>query len=205
MSMIYLPWGVLIGLIVAAPVGPVNIICIRRALSRGAMNGFVVGMGAAAADGLFGAIAAFGLTSVTLILQQTNGWIEIIGGLILLGVSVFLWRTHPHLDNVKDSYRDRFRAALGTFLLTMTNPMTILGFVAIFASLGLGGMGQNYANALLITLGIFLGSTLWWAIISRGAGRLKRRLTDKHLSRINRISAVIVGGFGLYALLHNFF
>lgn len=203
MSLIYLIWGILIGLIMAAPIGPVNIICIRRAMTKGPMNSFVVGLGAAVADGFFGSLAAFGLAGLTQILKEINGWIEIVGASVLILIAVNLWLSHPHADDIKDTYKDRFKAAFGTFLLTMTNPLTVLGFVAIFISLGLGNMGDNYLNATLISLGILLGSSLWWALLSVGAARIANKLSDNHLEKINKISAAIIFCFGSLALIKN--
>ncbi|HPF46020.1 MAG: LysE family transporter [Alphaproteobacteria bacterium] len=203
MSLIYLPWGIFIGLIMAAPIGPVNIICIRRALTMGSMNGFVVGLGAALADGFFGALAAFGLAGLTRVLNDFNGWIEIVGGTVVIIIGARLWFSHPHVAEVNDSYKDRFKAAIGTFLLTMTNPLTVLGFVAVFVSLGLGNMGNNYLNATAVSVGILLGSTLWWAMLSIGAGKISKKLTDEHLEKVNKISAVIIIIFGLIAIFKN--
>jgi threonine/homoserine/homoserine lactone efflux protein len=97
MSLIYLPWGILIGLIMAAPLGPVNVICLRRAITRGPMNGFVVGLGAALGDAIFGTMAAFGFVSVTTLLDVFDGWVEIVGGLVLVVIGVNLWFSHPTL------------------------------------------------------------------------------------------------------------
>ncbi len=204
MSFIYLPWGILIGLIMAAPLGPVNIICIRRAINKGPVNGFVVGLGATVADGMFGTMAAFGLLSVTKILEDINGWIEVVGGLVLIVVAIKLWFSHPHVDDVRDTYKDRIKAAIGTFFLTVTNPMTIIGFVALFVGLGLGDMGKNYLNAGLISLGIVVGSILWWAILSISAHKISKKLSDNHLANINKVSASFIFVFGVVALGKNF-
>ncbi|MDG1708844.1 MAG: LysE family transporter, partial [Emcibacteraceae bacterium] len=192
-----------IGLIMAAPIGPVNIICIRRALTKGPMNGFTVGLGAAIADGFFGAVAAFGLAGLTNFIEEFNGWIEVIGGVALLAIALKLWFSHPHAEDVKDSYKDRFKAACGTFLLTMTNPLTVLGFVAIFVGLGLGEMGHDLMNATLISVGIFIGSCLWWAIVSFGSVKITNGFSDKGLEKVNHFSAFIILIFGLYAILKN--
>lgn len=204
MVLTYLFWGIAIGLMVAIPLGPVNLICIRRSLNYSSMNGFVVGMGAAVADTIFGAIAAFGLTSVMKEVERVNGWIEIVGGVVLIAVSINLWSKHPHLSDVKDSVRDRLKGAIGAFMLTIVNPMTILGFVALFVALGLGDMGGEFNNALLVVIGVFIGSGLWWATLSRIAGHMKNRLSDDHLVMINRVSAAIVALCGLWALQKGF-
>jgi threonine/homoserine/homoserine lactone efflux protein len=205
MSFIYLPWGILIGLIMAAPIGPVNIICIRRAMTKGPANGYFVGQGAALADGFFGALAAFGLTGMTQLINTYNGLIQIIGAVALIIIGIKLWLSHPHVDDVDDTFSDPLKAATGTFLLTLTNPLTILGFVAIFVGLGFGDMGDKLINATLISTGILLGSSLWWGIVSFGAARLSRNLSDRHLENINKVSAGILFLFAIIALIKNIF
>ena len=128
MALIYIFWGAAIGLLVAAPVGPVNVICIRRTIAFGPSSGFIVGLGAAVADTIFGGVAAFGLSSVTALLVKTNGWFELIGGLIMLVIGFDVWRTHPHMSDAKETPRGLYQAAFTTFLLTISNPLTILGF-----------------------------------------------------------------------------
>lgn len=205
MSFVYLPWGILIGLIMAAPIGPVNIICIRRAMTKGPVNGYVVGQGAALADGMFGALAAFGLTGLTQVINTYNGLIQIVGAIALVGIGIKLWFSHPHVDDVEDTFKDRMKAAAGTFLLTLTNPLTVLGFVAIFVGLGFGDMGDNLINAALISLGILIGSSLWWGIISFCSASVSNKLADHHLEKINKLSAVVLFIFAAVALGRNFF
>ncbi|PCJ35299.1 MAG: hypothetical protein COA93_03465 [Alphaproteobacteria bacterium] len=199
----YILWGILIGVLVAAPLGPVNLICIRRTLAYSKRNGFTVGLGAAAADTIFGAIAAFGLSSVMGLVDKVDGWFSLVGGSILIILSINLWTKHPHLSDVEDTVRDRLKGAAGAFTLTIMNPMTILGFVALFVALGLQNMEP--INAVAITIGIGLGSSLWWFTITSCAGYMKSRLSDKHLLTINRVSAVIVALCGLWAVSKNLF
>lgn len=204
MPAIYILWGALIGILMAAPLGPVNLICIRRTLAFSKRNGFTVGMGAALADTFFGAVAVFGLSSVMVVVEHYNGWFEIVGGLVLIGVSINLWFKHPHLSDAEDTVRDRLKGALGAFMLTLMNPMTILGFVALFVATGLNHAShQDPLNAILLVAGVFLGSSLWWFTITRGAGYMKNRLSDHHLLTINRVSAVIVALCGVWALGKN--
>ncbi len=203
MPLIYVFTGILIGVVMAAPLGPVNLICIRRTLAYSKRNGFTVGMGAALADTIFGGIAAFGLSSAMGLVNRVDGWLGIVGGGILIAVSINLWTKHPHLSDVKDTVRDRLKGAAGAFTLTIMNPMTILGFVALFVALGFQNMGQEPVNALAITIGIFLGSSLWWFTITACAGYMKGRLSDGHLLVINRVSAVIVALCGFWALAKN--
>jgi threonine/homoserine/homoserine lactone efflux protein len=203
MSSVYLLLGILIGLVMAAPIGPVNIICIRRALTKGPKTGFIVGTGAAVADGFFGALAAFGLAGLTTFIEEFNIWFQVGGGVALIIIATKLWFSHPHVDAIIDTYKDKIKAAIGTFLLTMSNPLTVLGFVAIFMSMGLEKMGNNYFNASFFSVGIFVGSCLWGAIDSHGAAHLGKGVTDKGLEKINHISAIIILFFGLVALVKN--
>ncbi len=203
MSLHYLPWGIVIGLIMAAPVGPVNIICIRRSITKGPLNGYIVGQGAAIADALFGAVAAFGLTGLTQVINNYNGLVQIVGAIALTIIGIKLWMSHPHVDDVEDTFQDRIKAAIGTFFLTMTNPLTVLGFIAIFVGLGLGDMGDSFTNASLISLGILIGSSLWWGVISYGSARLFRSLSDHHLENINKVSAIILFIFAIVTFIRN--
>ncbi len=201
MPVLYIFWGILIGVLVAAPLGPVNLICIRRTLAFSKKNGFIVGLGAAIACTIFGGIAAFGLSSVMGLVNRVNGWFEIIGGIILIIVSINLWTKHPHLEDVEDTIRDRIKGMVGAFTLTIMNPMTILGFLALFVALGFGKLGL--VSSIFLVFGIFLGSALWWVTITQCAGYMKNRLSDKHLLIINRVSAGIVALCGVWALGKN--
>ena len=189
----------------AAPIGPVNVICIRRAMTKGPVNGFVVGQGAAIADGMFGALAAFGLTGLTQLIDTYNGLIQIIGAIALIAIGIKLWFSHPHVDDVKDTFKDKIKAASGTFLLTLANPLTVLGFIAIFVGLGFGDMGDNLINAALISVGILIGSSLWWGIISFCSAKVSNKLGDHHLEKINKFSAGILFIFAAVALGRNIF
>ena len=203
--MLNILWGMLIGLMVAAPLGPVNIICIQRSLSKGAVSAFVVGLGSAAADSIFGALALFSMALVTDFLDQTGSAFKIIGGLIVLGVGIKIFRTHPHLDQDNDSAADRFKGAAAVFILTIMNPMTILAFLAMFATFGFGGedinLSGNIGPSLYLILGIFLGCSLWWAILAKGTGYFRDKVDDEHLLLINRASGLIVGLLGSWALI----
>jgi len=203
MSITYLFWGILIGVIVAAPMGPVNIICIRRSLSMGPMRAWIAGLGAAVADTIFGGIAAVGMTSVTTLIEKHYVTFELVGGTIMIVVAINIWFKHPHMTDVKQRFGDPAKAFLGAFILTMTNPMTVLGFIALFAGLGLGDLGDNLINAALITGGVFIGSAGWFLALSEFIGLVKKKVSDDYLVLINRVSAAIILGFGGWAVGHN--
>jgi threonine/homoserine/homoserine lactone efflux protein len=190
--------GFLIGISIAAPVGPIGVLCIRRTLSDGRLTGFLSGMGAATADMVYGAVAAFGLTVITSLLVENAFWLHIIGGgfLLYLGIKTFLEKPADHAAQaIQSGY---FSAYLSTFFLTITNPMTILSFTAIFAGTMLT---RETSLPLVLVLGVFLGSATWWLTLSLGVGTMRDRLTASHMAWINRISGAIITAFGIYALL----
>lgn len=192
--------GMLVGFSIAAPVGPIGALCIRRSIAQGRFSGFVTGLGAASADAVYGAVAALGLTWVSRFLLDQQMWIRLLGGLFLcyLGVSTFLSAAIPSAEL---PHRERNLAAfLSTFLLTLTNPLTMLSFAAIFAGLRLTDAAGDYLSALVMVSGVFLGSALWWLLLSAGAGLLGQRLGARGFVWVNRISGMIIGGFGLAAL-----
>ena len=193
--------GLLIGFSIAAPVGPIGLLCIRRTVADGRMVGFVSGLGAATADAFYGAVAGFGLTVVSGALVDGQTPLRLVGGAFLcyLGVRTFLAR--PAQTAAVAGRRGLLGAYASTLALTLTNPSTILSFVAIFAGLGLGSGGSNYASAGLLVAGVFIGSALWWLILSGTAGVLRGRLTPLGLRWMNRFSAVILAGFGVAALV----
>lgn len=204
METLYYLKGLIIGISIAAPVGPIGIICMRRTLAQGRMIGFVSGLGAATADAIYGLIAGFGLAVITNFLIGQQFWIQLAGGMFLcyLGIRTL---TSKALHTTTDTQRKNMMGAfLSVFILTLTNPMTILSFIAIFAGLGISSAESNTGSALLLVLGVFCGSTLWWLLLSSGVGLLKQRIKTNTVTIINRLSGVIIllfGAFALYGLL----
>ena len=193
--------GLLVGFSIAAPVGPIGILCIRRSLKDGSWAGFTAGMGAATADAAYGCVAGFGLTAVSGFLVRRQFWLALIGGgfLCYLGIRTFLSR--PSTQAAPEG-GDRPLAVYGsTLFLTLANPATILSFTVVFAAFGLGATGDYRAAAALV-LGVFVGSALWWLFLSTGVGLLRSRLDAAWMAAVNRISGVTLFLFGLYALLH---
>ncbi|MFJ8237652.1 LysE family translocator [Ureibacillus sp. NPDC094379] len=192
--------GIIIGFSIAAPVGPIGILCIRRTLEHGRFVGFVSGLGAATADGVYGLIAGLGLTLITNFLISQQLWLQFIGSTFLcyLGVKIFISR--PSNKPAKAKGHKPFSAYLSTFFLTITNPVTILSFIAIFSGLGIA---NNYTTTLglILVLGVFLGSALWWLLLSSIAGIVANNMKNFSLSFVNRISGLILLLFGLYGLI----
>ena len=195
--------GLIIGLSIAATVGPMSILCIQRTLNRGQLYGLVSGLGIATADGVYGSIAAFGLTLITNFLINEQIWIRLIGGLFLmyLGIKTILSKPPEKAAVLNAKTNSYLGAYTSTFLLTLTNPLTILSFAAIFAGIGVGSASKSFFSAIAVVLGVFSGSTLWWIILTSGISLLRKKMNSYWLLWINRISGAIITLFGLVALL----
>ncbi len=192
--------GLVLGFSIAAPVGPIGVLCIRRSLAGGMWLGLASGLGAATADAVYGSLAAFGMTLATQALVAQQGGLRLAGGayLVWLGLRTLVSRpTHPA---AAPEARGWAGAYLSTLALTLTNPLTILSFAAIFAGVGLAA-GEGGAAAGLLVAGIFCGSALWWVVLSAGASRMRGWLTPARMMWVNRVSGLVIAGFGLAALM----
>jgi threonine/homoserine/homoserine lactone efflux protein len=216
--------GMLVGVLIAAPVGPVNIICIQRTLERGFWGGFAAGIGAVLADGLIAMVAAFGITAISGLLVDHKLAFQLIGGAIMIGFGLKLYNAEPklitkqrvttlaELRRIVDRVPERLRPAIRfpiwrivphvgvipqTFFLTVTNPGAILGLFAILGGLGsvLGGI-HSYGQAMTLVVSVMGGSLLWWAILARLVERFRGRLNENRLRVINQIAGVVLVAFG---------
>ena len=191
--------GFIIGISIAAPVGPIGILCIQRTITYGKLNGLATGLGAASADAVYGFIAAFGLTFISNFLVAQQTWFRIVGGgfLIYLGIRAYLSTPQDTTGNTKSQ---NHTSAYGTtFLLTLSNPMTILSFAAIFSGFGLVDTSIHYGSASLMVLGVFLGSATWWLFLSGGTNLFRNKLNQR-LAWINKLSGVVITLFGVIAI-----
>ena len=189
------------GFSIAAPVGPIGVLCIRRTLAEGRISGFVTGLGAATADAIYGCIAGFGLTLISSFLINYQGWFRLVGGIFLfyLGLKTFLAKPAEQAASIKG--KGFISDYTSTFFLTLTNPMTILAFAAIFAGLGVAKGCRDYVSAGILVLGVFLGSTLWWFILSSGMSLFRKKFNLQALRWVNRISGIIITIFGASLLM----
>ena len=198
--------GFVIGLSLAAPVGPIGVLTIRRTLAHGRLTGFISGLGTATADGLYGLIGALGLTAVTTLLTGNIFWLKLVGGLFLCYLGVQTLRAKPAVNPAQAQSRQGLVGAyVSALLLTLTNPMTILAFVAIFTSLLAGDphlQGADTGNLILIVLGVFLGSSAWWLILSTVTSLLRNRLNPQSMRWVNIVSGLVIGGFGIVAIVN---
>ena len=191
--------GLVIGFSIAAPVGPIGLLCIRRTLADGRLVGLVSGLGAATADAIYGFVAGFGLTAISGFLIGQGFWLRLVGGAFLcwLGARIFL--SEPATKAATVDGRGLAGAYVSTLALTLTNPTTILSFVAIFAGLGVATAG-DYASATVLVVGVFVGSALWWLLLSSGVGLVRGAITPARLRWVNRASGAVIAGLGLLSI-----
>ena len=200
MDITFLLKGIALGFSIAAPVGPISVLCIRRTLTKGAASGLATGLGTATADALYGAVAAFGLTLISSVLVEQTTWLRLIGGgfLCYLGIAAFC---------AKPTHRSSFAAAPGVpksylsgLLLTLTNPMTILSFAAVFAWAGIADVTRDSLAPALLVLGTFVGSALWWLVLTSSISLFRARFNERSLYWLNRGSGVVLIAFGISSL-----
>nr|WP_255518310.1 LysE family transporter [Haloferax sp. CBA1150] len=180
----------------AAPVGPIGILCIQRTLSRGRRAGFVSGLGAATADGVYGLLAGLGLTAISSFLVSFQTVIRVGGGLFLLYLGIKTFTALPATTAAEASESGLLSDYASTFVLTLTNPVTILAFVGIFAGVGVGLSG-NYLDTVTLVGGVVLGSAAWWFVLSTGVSLFRDRVTEDLLRRVNQLAGGILVGFGV--------
>ncbi|MDE1173507.1 MAG: LysE family translocator [Parvibaculaceae bacterium] len=197
--------GIAIGLVVAAPIGPVNLICIRRTLSGGFVRGFLSGLGAALGDGIFAAIAAFGFTAAIDAMMSYADWLQLGGGIFLIVLGIRTFVAHPHIDmGVGDAPPTvaMARVFVTAFFLTITNPATMLGFLAIFSSVaGFTPRDADYASAATLVGAVVGGSIIWWACITGFVSLFRQKMNDHMLEWLNHIAGVLIIVFGLGVLV----
>ncbi len=200
MDITFLLKGLLIGFSIAAPVGPVGVLCIRRTLVAGRASGLVSGLGAATADALYGSVAAFGIVFISDLLVSQQYWLHLVGGLFLCYLGVRTLISHPSEGDTRSVEKGLFSAYISTFFLTLTNPLTILSFASVFAGLGLAGARRDYLSSASLVAGVFTGSACWWLLLSWGVSLFRQRFTVRMLRWANITSGIIIIGFGLIAL-----
>jgi threonine/homoserine/homoserine lactone efflux protein len=192
--------GLMAGLAIAVPVGPVNVLCASRTLSKGRLSGLMSGLGAATADALYGAIAGFSITFLIEFLERQEFWIRVFGGILLVGIGIMYFRKPANALNPRNDDGSVHSDFASTLLLTLTNPTTVLSFVAVLAGLGMGGQRAGWLTFLLVG-GIFLGSMLWWVILVLLVNRFRDRFDAQAMRWMNRIAGLAIGGFGIVTFL----
>ncbi len=193
--------GLGVGVVFSAPVGPVNILCVQRAFRSGFLSGLAAGLGAVTADGLFAAVAAFGITAVSGFVEGHSFWLQLIGGLLLIAFGIRTARAHPHLDADDGDGGTPWATAAATFGMTITNPATVLGFLALFGSLGSWApQPGDWVAAGMFVIGVVSGGSGWWLLVATAVAALRDRMTDAMLARINLVAGSILVVFGVAVL-----
>lgn len=197
-----IPVGLVIGILVAAPVGPVNVLCIQRAIERGFWGGVAAGIGAVLGDGLIALFAAMGVGAISGAVQDYRTAIQIVGGLALAVFGLKLYKTRPRIEMLHPSHAEN--ASLKdfawdipqTFFLTITNPGAVLGLFAIFGGVSTFVEVKTYVDALTMVAAIMVGSLGWWVLLSNLIGRIRHRIDGARLGQINRVAGLLLIVFG---------
>lgn len=190
--------GLVVGFSIAAPVGAIGFLCIQQTLSGGMLLGLATGLGAATADTCYGILVALGLSATKALLLRFKIPLSIIGGLFLcyLGIKKFL--SKPRMQKINSGSSDLLKAFITTFFLTLTNPATILDFMALFTGLTIDTSGIS--NSLTFVMGVFVGSALWWLLLSFSVGIFRHKISAQILQYINYLAGAVIFGFGVYCL-----
>jgi threonine/homoserine/homoserine lactone efflux protein len=191
--------GIFIGFAMAVPIGPIGILCIRRTLSEGRLRGLIIGLGAATADLIYGCIAAFGITFISDALVSQRIWLRIVGGALLLYLGIRTFRNQPVDPNIPAISNGILRSYLTAFLITLTNPLSIFAFIAVFAVLGLGNEAIIFSGSALV-MGVFIGSFLWFLSLSSGVMLFRKKLDLIGLKWVNKISGILIIISGLIVM-----
>ena len=193
--------GIFIGFVMCLPVGPISVLCIQRTLTEGPRVGFTSGLGAATADAIYCAIAEMGISFVLGFINTNHSWLRVGGGVLLfiLGINTFI--ANPDARRVSRSKPTCLPFAyVSTFLLTLANPITIVSYSLIGANFGMIAAGKSHFDSILVIIGVFWGSVLWWAVLSSGVNLLKKNLTNQGIQNITKIAGIIVISLGFYIL-----
>jgi threonine/homoserine/homoserine lactone efflux protein len=193
--------AIIMGFIVAVPVGPLGLLCINRALSLGPLAGLYSGFGVATADALAAAIAALGLTLVSEFLVDHQLLLRLAGGMALCYLGVRIYRTQPRTEPPAQDVNSLAAAYATTFFLTLSNPVTVLSFFAIYAGWGIESLSGRYIGAAILMAGVFVGSALWWLILACGLLLFRDRFSHHVLGWIHKVSGVVIAGFGIVVFL----
>jgi len=193
--------GMLIGCVVAVPVGPLGLLCINRALSVGPLLGLISGLGVASGDALAAGIAALGISLVSTFLADYNIFIRLVGGIFLCCIGFKIYKTKPGQQAPPRNGNGLFSVYATTFLLTVSNPATILSFFAIYAGWGVESLSGHYIAAAILALGVLFGSGFWWIALFIGLTVFRDKFSVEVLGWIHRISGAVIAGFGCIVLL----
>ncbi len=199
----YILWGLAFGFILSAPVGPVNIICIRRSIYGRARDGFAIGLGAALGDTFYAVFAALGLKAIISLINSYDIYLRLFGACVMLVFAIRIWRSHPHLSGKQQLSRVG-KACLAALVLTLANPGIFFGFLGLYTMAGLGDLsgrapGGAGMDVIGLALGVFLGGALWWAVLTGFIRLIRNKINDRFLEFFNHIFAALIAVFAFLA------
>ncbi len=204
MQLILFIKGFAVGVVIGSPLGPVGVLCMQRSLTKGALYGLASGMGAAAADALFGAAAAFGVSFAAQFLEREQYWFQLGGGSLLMALGLHMilakWRPPGSAAEAGSLAQD----SATTFLLTISNPLTIFSLTAVFVAVGIARGTETLLGGALVTAGVYLGSALWWIVLCTGVSIFRNVMSHVFLRRVHRTSGFVMLAFGSGVLIHIF-
>jgi len=201
MDLEYFIKGIIVGIIITAPIGPVGALVVQRTINRGGMAGVLSGLGASVGDALYAIVVAFSLTFVSEFLISHEVWVHIIGGIILLVFGIRVYISKPRSLDSRKNGRSHFGNFGSALLLTLSNPMVILSILALFAILGIAEPADYYRTAAVLVAGIFVGCFILWTALCYFISNLRGRLSEKNLVLINKITGIIILVCSAYAFL----
>ena len=202
MELIYFLKGLVIGFSLAAPVGPVGILCVRRTLTYGERHGFMTGLSAASSDMIYSIIAAFGITLISNFITDHQQLIRIIGGIFLIALGYYSHRFHQSDEKATTRVNSHTLSFVSTFFLTFTNPLTLFAFAAVFAGIGIEKIADNNIFGLFLIAGVFLGSLLWFSLLISLSRIFKEKVTNERLAIVNKISGFLLILIGVFTFLN---
>jgi threonine/homoserine/homoserine lactone efflux protein len=199
MPLVYLLEGIVVGFAGAMPIGPIGILCIRRSLTLGRKQGIITGLGGATADIVYVTIALFGIQLIADFVALEQHAIRFCGGIAVLTIGIFVMRSHPNSRLIANKMFEHTRLFVSTFLLALTNPVPLLGFAAMLSAIGISHVAENAFARTIFVAGVFLGSLIWFSLLANVANAMRRTMTDRRLSIINKVAGAILIVLGLLA------
>ena len=193
--------GIIVGIVITAPVGPVGALVVQRTINEGRTAGIISGLGSAVGDTIYGAIVAFGLTFISEMLMQREAWVHVIGGIILFVFGVRVYFSKPARFSENKAARNHFGLFGSSFLLTLSNPMVILSILALFAIIGIHRPADYYKTAALLVAGIFTGCAFLWIMLCYFVSNIRGRLSERGLVLLNKVTGIVIFGCGAYAFI----
>lgn len=201
MDLSFLFKGIIVGLIVAVPVGPIGVLCLCRTLTEGRLHGIVSGLGAATADAVYGFVAMFGISAISGLLVRGEIWFRLLAAIALGFLGFKLYFSQPAKAVCSTEKRSLSGDYISTFFLTLTNPTTVLTFIAMFAALGAAAAKRSFIYGGELVLGVFIGSALWWLVLGSGLRIFDLQLNQDGMKKVRKVAGLIIAGLGILILL----